>query len=193
VEPPSSWAHPAHADNRVRKAGADGAHGRQEHVGDLVDLGSDLGPAGLGEDRADGPGDHLGMALADPGQGVAHEVDPAALPARALHRGRDRLDEAAVGVADDQLKAAQATVLELAQQLGPEGFGLAVSDLAAQDFPSAVGTHPSGDHDGLRHDPLVKPDLAVGRIEEHIRERDVVKGPGAPRRDVGVELSADPA
>ncbi len=50
-----------------------------------------------------------------------------------------------MGVADDELNAAQAAVLELAQELGPEGFGLAVPDLAAQDFPSAVGTHPSGD------------------------------------------------
>jgi hypothetical protein len=31
----------------------------------------------LGEDRADRPGDHLGVALRDGCEDVAHEVDPA--------------------------------------------------------------------------------------------------------------------
>jgi len=32
---------------------------------------------GLGEDRADGGGDHLGVALRHAGEHVAHEVHPA--------------------------------------------------------------------------------------------------------------------
>jgi len=54
-----------------------------------------------------------------------------------------------VGVADDQLDADQAAVAQVAQELGPEGFGLAVTAGAAQDFPSAVGTDAGRDDDGL--------------------------------------------
>jgi hypothetical protein len=79
----------------------------------------DLGLAGLGEDRADGGGDHLLVALADLGQHVAHEVDPAALRATALEHGRDGVDQAAVGVADDELDPAEAALAQLAQELGP--------------------------------------------------------------------------
>ena len=41
----------------------DGGELAGEHVGHEVDLGPDLGLAGLGEDCADRGGDHLGVAL----------------------------------------------------------------------------------------------------------------------------------
>ena len=85
-----------------------------EHVGDQVDLRAHLGLTGLGEDRADRRGDHLVVAFADLGQDVAHEVDPAALPAAALEHGAEGVHEAAVGVADDQLDAAEAAVAQVA-------------------------------------------------------------------------------
>jgi hypothetical protein len=151
----------------------------------------DLLRPGLGEDRADRCGDHLGMVFAHLGQHVAHEMHPAALPAGALHHGRDGVDQAAVGVADRQLHPGQAAVAEVSEKLGPERLGLAVPARAAKDFPSAVGAHASRDHDGLGHHPAVEADLAVGRVQEQIGERDVVECPGAPDRDVGVELRAD--
>lgn len=78
------------------------------------------------------------------------------------------------------------------QELSPERLSLAVTSRAAQYFPSAVGTHAGRDHDSLGHDPLVDPDLAVGRVQEHVGERDVLQRAAAPDRDVGVELCADP-
>ena len=63
---------------------------------------------------------------------VAHEVDPAALPGRALQDRADGVDQAAVGVGDDQLDAVQAAVAQVAQELGPELLGLAVADLRSR-------------------------------------------------------------
>ena len=97
-----------------------------------------------------------------------------------------------MGVADDELDAGQAAVAQVAQEVRPEGFGLTVTGRAAQYFPSAVGTHARCDHDGLGHDALVDADLAVGRVQEHVGERDVLQGAGPPDRDVSVELCADP-
>jgi len=45
----------------------------------------------------------------------------------------------------------------------------------------------------LGHDPPIEADLAVRRVKEHVRERDVIDGAGAPDRDLGVESRADPA
>ncbi len=81
-----------------------------EHLGDEVDLGADFLLPGLGEDRADGGGDHLAVAFADLRQHVAHEVHAAALPRGALEDGADGVGEATVGVADDQLDAVEAAV-----------------------------------------------------------------------------------
>jgi hypothetical protein len=47
-----------------------------QHAGDDVELGAHVLGVGLGEDRADCRGDHLGVALRNSGQHVAHEVDP---------------------------------------------------------------------------------------------------------------------
>ena len=66
----------------------------------------------LGEDGADGRGDHLRGALGDLGQDIAEEVDPAALDGRAGHDRLDGLAQAQVGVGDDELHPAQATGLE---------------------------------------------------------------------------------
>lgn len=41
---------------------------------------------------------------------------------------------------------------------------------AVGDARSAVGRHTGGDHHRVRHHPVVDPGLALGGIEEHIRE-----------------------
>ena len=66
----------------------DGRELRLEHAGDNLDMFTDAGPGGLGEDGADGGGDHVGVALGHFREGVAHEVHPAALPRSTLRRRR---------------------------------------------------------------------------------------------------------
>jgi hypothetical protein len=46
-----------------------------EHAGDQVELGVHVFGVGLGEDGANGGGDHLAVAAGHPGQHVAHEMD----------------------------------------------------------------------------------------------------------------------
>jgi hypothetical protein len=60
----------------------------------------DVGGVGLGEDGADGRGDHLRGALGDLGEHVAEEVDPAPLDRGAGHDRLDSLTQAQVGVGD---------------------------------------------------------------------------------------------
>jgi predicted dinucleotide-binding enzyme len=68
-----------------------------------------------GQDRR---GDHLRVPFGHLGQTVAHELDPAPLPGRALQDGGDRVGEAAVAVGDDQLHLAEVTLPQAAQELG---------------------------------------------------------------------------
>ena len=95
-----------------------------------------LREGGGDEGRDDAP-----AALAGMGQGVAHEVDAAPLPSRAQQFGDCRLDPF-VGIGDDQLYAAQAPPRQLAQEGGPEGFGLARPDIHAQHFAATETIRP---------------------------------------------------
>ncbi len=104
---------------------------------------------GLGEHGADRGGDHLAVALGDPGEHVAHEVDPAPLPGGAEQHRLDRAFQAGVGGADDQLGAGQAAGIQAAQEGGPERAVLAVADGEAEDLAVSVGGDAGGDDDGL--------------------------------------------
>ena len=88
---------------------------------DPVELLSDRGGVGLGEDRLDGGDHHVGVVPLDPGQHVAHEVHPTALLGRAHHHGLDGLFEPQVLVRDDQADSAQPPGPKGAQELGPKG------------------------------------------------------------------------
>ena len=165
--------------------------GREGHVGEHVGLGlvheggelghlgpelvgdaAPLGAGGLGVVLGEGGGDEgrddAAAALAGMGQGVAHEVDAAALPGGGEHLGDGRLD-ALVGVGDDQLDAAQAAPGELAQEVGPEGLGLGGADLHAEHLAPAVGVDADGDDDGDRDDAAGLADLHVGGVDPQIR------------------------
>ena len=107
--------------------------------GDDVELLADVLGVGLGEDRADRGGDHLGRALGDRGQDVAQEVDPAPLPGRADHHRADRGLQPGVGVGDHQLRPGQAAGLQRAQERGPERAVLGVADIEAEDLTAPVG------------------------------------------------------
>ena len=100
------------------------------------DLVGDLAPLGLGgvgmilskRGGDEGRDDALAVA-AGVGEGVAHEMHPAALPSRAEHPGDRRLD-ALVGIRDHQLDPGQAAPLEPTQELDPEGLGLGGAERA---------------------------------------------------------------
>ena len=104
-----------------------------------------------------------------------------------------------MGVGDHQRGAVQAAGLERAQERGPERPVLAVTDGEAQHFPSPVSGHAGGDHDGLGGHPgalaaLAATDagLAVRRVQEHVGELLLGQVPVGERRDLGVEVRADP-
>jgi hypothetical protein len=59
--------------------------------------------------------------------------------------------------------------------------------------PVPVGGHPGGDHHRLRDHPPVDPGLAVGGVEEHVRERLPGQRPIPERTDFLVEVGAAPA
>ena len=84
-------------------------------------------------------------------QGVAHEVDAAALPGGAQHLGGGGL-EAFVGVRDDELDAAQPAPRQLAQELAPERLGFRGADVQAEHFAPAVAVDADGDDDRDRDD-----------------------------------------
>jgi hypothetical protein len=98
-----------------------------------------------------------------------------------------------VGVGDDQLHPTQPAGFQRAQERGPERAVLAVANGEPEDLPPAIGADAGGDHDRLRHDPVVHPGLAVGRVEEHVGKLLLGKGAVAERADLGVEIRADPA
>jgi hypothetical protein len=98
-----------------------------------------------------------------------------------------------VGVGDDQLHPGQAAGLQAAEERGPERAVLTVADLEPQDLPVPVRGHPGGNDDGLGDDPVIDPGLAVGGIQEHIPEQLPGQAPVPERRDLGVQVSADPA
>ena len=67
---------------------SDLGEGLPQGIDDVLVLGHDRLPAGLGEDGRDERVDRLGAGRAEPGGDVAGEVDPAPLPGRT---GQDRL------------------------------------------------------------------------------------------------------
>jgi hypothetical protein len=94
-----------------------------------------------------------------------------------------------VGDTDGQLRISQAARLQREQERGPERPVLAVADREPQNLTVAAG----GDHDGLGDHPPVDPGLAVGRVQEHIRERQVAQRPVPEGGELLVQVRADPA
>ena len=65
-------------------------------------------------------------------------------------------------------------------------------DVEAEHLAVPVRRHPGRDHDGLGHDPVVHPGLAVGGVQEHVRERLAGQAAVAERGDLAVQVRADP-
>ena len=169
---------------------------RGELVADLVPRCVDGLRVGLGEDRAEHRGDHVGVGLGDVRQEVAGEVDPAPLVRGALEGPLERLHEAGVLIGDDQLHTAQAALFEAEQEAAPERLVLAVPDVESEDLPRAVSGDPGGHHDCHRDNLAalagLVTDVEVGRVEVDVGERGVVQRPGAERSDDLIKLFADP-
>src|SRR4051795_12734041 len=120
-------------------------------------------------------------------------MHPAALPGSAGEHRVDGGDRAAVRIGDDQLHPGKAAVAQAAEEAGPEHLVLAVTDVAAEHLAAPVGGHAGGDHHRPGDHPATYPGLAVGGIEEHVRDRLFVQRAAAPGGDLGVEAGADPA
>jgi hypothetical protein len=79
-----------------------------------------------------------------------HEADAAALPCGVQHAiGRGL--EAFVCIRDHQLDTTQAASRQAAQEVVPEGLGLAGIDRHAEHFTAAVAVHADGDDDRHRY------------------------------------------
>jgi len=121
----------------------------------------------LGERGADRGDAHRLVAALDMGAHIAHEVHPAALPARP-EDAPDRLLEALVGVRDRQLDPAQAAPDEVAQKRAPELLGLGRAHRQAQHLAPARGVDADGEHAGLGYHAPAITRLHVGRIEPQV-------------------------
>jgi hypothetical protein len=66
-------------------------------------------------------------------------------------------------------------------------------DVEAQDLAVPVRRDSGRDHDGLGDDPVIDPGMAIGRVQEHVRERLPGQRAVPEHRDFGVEVGADPA
>jgi hypothetical protein len=87
------------------------------------------------------------MRLGHPLQQVPRKVHAATLPAAALQHPADGVGKALVGIADHQLDASEAALLERSDEVAPERLALAVAHLEAEQFPAPIGVHAHGDDD----------------------------------------------
>jgi len=142
-----------------------------QHGGDLVDLVGDLCGGRLGEAGADRGGDHLGRPSWHAGEHVAEELDAAALPAGPAMTAPMACLRPVWASETTSCTPGQAAGLQRAQERGPEGAVLAVTDVQAQQLPAAVGAHPGGDHHRPGDHPAIHAGLEVGRIHNRYGSR----------------------
>jgi len=101
-------------------------------------------------------------------QHVPQEVHGAALPGAAEHLG-DRGLEALVGVRDAELGAGQAAGAQGAQELTPEGLGLGLADVDADDLSAPALVDAVGDDQSLVADAAQLPDALHLGVEPEVR------------------------
>ena len=122
--------------------------------------GDDLPEPGLGvgairgeEDAADVGGDFDAQIEAgDAGLGVLLEMELAALPGDGGEDGATGGGEAGMVVADEELEAAEAALLEALEEVAPVGLGFAEGDAGAKDLALAIGADAEGDEHGAVDD-----------------------------------------
>jgi hypothetical protein len=98
-------------------------------------------------------------------------VDPAPLPASSGQDRGDGVDQALVGVGDDEGHPGQPSGHQTPEEGGPAGSVLGGDEVNTQDLPVSIGVHPGGHHHGHVDDPAslsdllgegVHPDVGVG-------------------------------
>ena len=111
----------------------------------------------------------------------------AALPCRAAQRGADRVDQAAVGIGDDQPHPGQAA--------GGQGAGTPASrrrplrgDVQAEDFALPVAVDPDRDQGVHVDGAAVLADLDGQRVDPHERVRAGIQRPVTKRLHLRVEV-----
>ena len=140
-----------------------------EHLAGQVVHDPDLVGVLGAEDRRDYPV-HAPAETPAPGLpcAVAHEVDDAALPGRALEDLPDGPPEPLVGVGGDERHAGDAAAPDGLEEPSPGVVGLRVNGGDAQDVPPAVLVAADGrNHRRGRHAAL-PPALHVGRVEPEV-------------------------
>lgn len=149
----------------------------------------------LGEHTAQGSGDHALVGFGNALQQVASKVDPAALPHAALQLAADRLGEPCMGVRDHQLDASEASLLEVGDELRPEGLTLTVAHLEAQQLPAPVLVHAHGDDDsaGAYLLSLAQPPFEVGGIEVDVGVAAALQRPAQECLHLLVDVLTDTA
>ena len=164
-------------------------------AGQVIPAGFDLSCLLLSEYRAQGSGDHLLMSFWHRLEQVPGEMDPAALPAAALQHSADRVGEAPVGIADDELDPCESALFQRADELAPEALAFAVSDLETEQLPAAISVHAHGDDDGSGADlhRLAQPAVEVGGIEVQVGVTAGLQGPAEEGLHLDVDVGADAA
>ena len=118
------------------------------------------------------------LRLAAVAEHVPEEVHGAALPGAAEHLG-DRALEALMGVGDAELHPGEAAGPQASQELAPEGLGLGLADVDADDLAAPRLVHAVGDDErlvthaaGLAHALHlgVEPEVGVGALEGALAE-----------------------
>lgn len=112
----------------------------------------------------------------------------APLPGHARHGGVTSRLEPCVVVADDQLHAVHASLLEALKEVPPVSLSLAPGDAAAEDGPLAIGGDPDGGEHRTRHNGTTMADLFVPSAEDQVR--DLAQGPVPPDGQLRVELGS---
>ena len=142
------------------------------------------------EDRPDRGPDQLLGVLGAVAEGVAQEMDGAALPRGTQHLG-NRLFEALVGVGDHQLHPGKAAADQRTQELPPERLGLGSTHIHADDLALAGMVHAVGDHQRSVLDPPAGPHLLDLGVQPQVRmapskgrSRNAVTCSSSPRHNL---------
>ena len=146
------------------------------------------GQIGRVEHAADGLSDR--GALIQSGHvslGVLLQMKLTALPGHRWEDGGARRAQARMVVADDQVHAVQAALLQAGEEGAPVDFGFAEGRADTQDGAFAVGPDAQGDEHGAIEDPTALADLFIAGVEQHVGIKS--QRSSAPGFQFGVELS----
>ena len=152
----------------------------RQGAGQVIPAGFNLRGLLLSEHRVQRGGDHALMGFGHSLEQVPRGINAAALPTAALEHPPDSFGKVPVGIADHELDASQAAFLLLRRSLrlvrtdeiAPERFALAVSDLEAEQFSAPIGVNPMAATTALEQTCMArrtpKPTVEVGGIEVEV-------------------------